>query len=67
VAVKGSDMKVRVQVIIESDGGEQECLEEVASVQRDILRAEDLGLTLAEAKDLLAGVQRRMVTQQAKT
>ena len=67
MAVKGSDMKVRVQVIIESDGGEQACLEEVASVQRDILRAEDLGLTLAEAKDLLAGVQRRMVTQQAKT
>jgi hypothetical protein len=36
-------------------------------VAREILRAEDLGLTLAEAKDLLAGVQRRMVTQQAKT
>jgi hypothetical protein len=59
-------MKVRLQVIIESDGGEQECLEEVASVQRDILRAEDLGLTLAEAKDLLAGVQRTLVTHQAK-
>jgi hypothetical protein len=67
VAVKESDMKVRVQVIIESDGEEQACLEEVASVQRDILRAEDLVLTLAEAKDLLAGVQRTMVTQQAKT
>ena len=58
-------MKVRIQVIIESDSGEQELLEEVASVQRDALRSEDLGLTLAEAKAMLAGVQRTMITAQA--
>jgi hypothetical protein len=65
VAVKGNPMKVRIQVIIESDSGEQELLEEVASVQRDALRSEDLGLTLAEAKAMLAGVQRTMITAQA--
>jgi hypothetical protein len=59
-------MKVRVQVIIESDSGEQELIEEVVSVQREGLCSEDLGLTLAEAKDMLAGVQPTMVTQQAK-
>jgi hypothetical protein len=40
-------MKVRVQVIIESDSGEQACIEEVASLRREALQPEDLGLTLA--------------------
>jgi hypothetical protein len=58
-------MKVRVQVIIESDSGEQACIEEVASLRREALQLEDLGLTLAEAKAMLAGVQRTMITAQA--
>jgi hypothetical protein len=55
-------MKVRVQVIIEADSGEQACIEEVASLRREMLQLEDLGLTLAEAKAMLAGVQRTMIT-----
>jgi hypothetical protein len=41
VGVEGSRMKVRVQVIIESDSGEQACIEEVASLRREALQPED--------------------------
>ena len=54
-------MKVRVQVIVESEHGETPCVEEVAQFERGELWPEALGLTLAEAKALLQGVQRTMV------
>jgi hypothetical protein len=57
-------MKVRIQVIVESDHGETHRVEDVAQFERGELRPETLGLTLAEAKALLQGVQRTMVTEQ---
>ncbi|MGH9400614.1 MAG: ISKra4 family transposase [Terriglobia bacterium] len=57
-------MKVKVQVVIESESGEPEAVEEVAVLDRGALRTEDLGLTLAEAKDLLRGLQQTIVTHQ---
>jgi len=57
-------MKVRIQVIVESDQGETQCVEEVAQFERGALQPEALGLTLAEAKALLQGVQRTMVAEQ---
>jgi hypothetical protein len=57
-------MKVRVQVIVESDQGETHCVEDVAQFERGMLQPEALGLTLAEAKALLQGVQQAMVTEQ---
>jgi hypothetical protein len=57
-------MKVRIQVIVESDQGEIHCVEDVAQFERGELRPDALGLTLAEAKALLQGVQRTMVTEQ---
>src|SRR5262245_39413922 len=57
-------MKVRVQVIVASDQGEIHCVEDVAQFERGALQPETLGLTLAEAKALLHGVQRTMVTEQ---
>jgi hypothetical protein len=57
-------MKVRIQVIVESDHGETECIEEVAQFERGELRPEALGMTLAEAKALLQSVQQTMVTEQ---
>jgi hypothetical protein len=57
-------MKVRIQVIVESDTGETQCVEDVAQFERGALQPEALGLTLAEAKALLQGVQRTMVTEQ---
>ena len=58
-------MKVRIQMIIETEDGTQSAAKEVAVVERDTLTQETLGLTLIEAKTLLAGVQKAMVTQQA--
>lgn len=60
-------MRVRVQVVIEGGTGEAQ-VHELASLERAAeteTRAESLGLTLAEAKDVLRGVQRVVVTAQA--
>ena len=57
-------MKLKVQLIIESDSGETEVVQEVAKLERHSLRLENLGLTLSEAKELLQEVQRAMVTHQ---
>jgi len=58
-------MNMRIQVIIESDSGTPELVQDVTHLPREELRPDTLGLTLGEAKALLAGVQRAMVTQQA--
>src|SRR5437764_13468536 len=62
---KEAPMRIRVQVLIESD---QEAtpphIEEVACFERDHLSPETLGLRLDEAKQLLAGVQQVMTAQQ---
>jgi hypothetical protein len=57
-------MKVKIQVVIESDNHEAPITEEVACIQRGELTPETLGMTLAEAKDLLANVQATMVKEQ---
>jgi hypothetical protein len=57
-------MKIRIQVVIESEAGAPEVVEEVACVERGTLQPETLGLTLAEAKDVLQGVQQVLVPQQ---
>ncbi len=61
-------MRIRVQVLIESD---QEAtplhVEEVACFERDQLAPETLGLRLDEAKQMLAGVQQVMTASQSKT
>ncbi len=60
-------MRIRVQVIIESD---QEAgpahVEEVACFERGVLTPETLGLRLDEAKQVLAGVQQVMAVQQVE-
>ena len=50
-------MKVRIQVVIEAEDGESEKVEEIVRLERGTLRQEELGLTLAEAKVLLHGMQ----------
>jgi hypothetical protein len=60
-------MRIRIQVVIEAD---QEatpvCVEEVACFERGSLSPETLGLRLEEAKQMLAGVQQVMTTQQVE-
>jgi protein-arginine kinase activator protein McsA len=58
-------MRLKVQVIVESESGETEVVQEVAKLERHSLRPEDLGLTLSEAKVLLQEVQKAMVTHQS--
>jgi len=60
-------MKLTVRVVVEPDAGEagEVTTVGVASIERDELTAATIGLCLDEAKDLLAGVQEVMVTEQA--
>lgn len=62
-------MKIRLQVVIEhdDDGGEPE-IEELVCFSRDTkhLTIEQLGLSLDEAKDLLAKTQTTLITRQAE-
>ena len=57
-------MRVRVQVVVESEAGDQPVVREVVTLERGSLQPDGLGLTLAEAKDLLHGVQETMVAEQ---
>ena len=54
-------MRVKVQVVIESDCGETEVIQELAQLQRYTLHPETLGLTLAEAKTVLQNMQQKLV------
>ena len=54
-------MRVRIQVVVESESDAAPLVHEVATLERDGLQPEGLGLALAEAKDLLRGVQETMV------
>src|SRR5258708_39490941 len=58
-------MKLKLQLIIESDSGETEVVQELAKLELHSLRPENLGLTLLEAMELLQEVQRAMVTHQS--
>ena len=57
-------MKIRIQVVIDAEDGEAEKIEDVARLERSSLRPEELGLTLAEARSLLRGMQQTIVTAQ---
>lgn len=57
-------MKITVQVIIEPDHPDTPVVETIAALERSDLQPETLGLTLAEAKELLVGVQAALVKQQ---
>ena len=57
-------MKVKIQVVIESDGGATETVENIVFLERGTLRPENLGLTLAEAKALLERAQKTIVERQ---
>jgi hypothetical protein len=57
-------MKLSVQVVIEHADGST-VVTEVTTVEREELSDETLGLSLAESKTVLAGVQELMVAQQA--
>lgn len=51
-------MKMKIQIIIEYETGEDAITHEVACLTRGDLLPETLGLTLAEGKDLLAKMKK---------
>ena len=57
-------MKFKVQVVVESDTGDTQIIQEVTQIERDCLQPENLGLNLAEAKTLLQNTQQVLVEQQ---
>jgi hypothetical protein len=57
-------MKLRVRLLVETDDGAPPITDEVACLERETLRPEDVGLSLAEAKDVLQRVQQMMVAAQ---
>src|SRR5256885_4650844 len=64
-------MKLRVQVVIESDDEDNDehrsAVHEVAQIDRDALSVDTLGLQLAEAKHLLQQVQAVLIDEQVRT
>src|SRR5579864_4812214 len=57
-------MKIKVQVVIQSDDGTVGQARDIACLERDDLTPATLGLTLNEGKQLLAALQETLVTQQ---
>ena len=58
-------MKIQVHITIQSDEGKTEVVHEVARLERGPLRLDTLGLSLAEARSILAGLERTMAEGQA--
>ena len=57
-------MKIRIQVAIDAEDGDGEKVEDIVQLERGALRPEELGLTLAEAKAILHGMQQALVAEQ---
>jgi hypothetical protein len=58
-------MKVRVQVVIETEASEPGDVQDIMEIEREELRPETVGLTLEEAKTVLERIQHPIVEQQA--
>jgi len=57
-------MHVKILLQITADDGVSGCVEEIASLDKSIERAEDLGLSISQSKALLAAAQQRIVEAQ---
>jgi hypothetical protein len=57
-------MKIRVQLVVCDDDGHEETFTDVAVLEKACQRIDHLGLTLPEAKQILAALQQRLVAQQ---
>ena len=59
-------MRVKLQLIMCSDDGQEETITDVITLQKDSQRIEHLGLTLREAKQLLTTIQKRLLQHQVE-
>src|SRR5467141_4465089 len=60
-------MRVKLQLVMCSDEGQEETVTDVITLDKNHRRIEHLGLTLAEAKQLLSTLQRHLLQQQVDT
>ena len=57
-------MRVKLQLVLCSDEGQEETVTDVITLNKNNDRIEHLGLTLAEAKQLLSSLQRHLLQHQ---
>ena len=60
-------MRVKLQLVMCSDEGQEETVTDVITLDKNHRRIEHLGLTLAESKQLLSTLQRHLLQQQVDT
>ena len=60
-------MRVKLQLVLCSDEGQEETVTDVITLNKNSQRIEHLGLTLAEAKQLLSTLQRHLLQHQVDT
>jgi hypothetical protein len=60
-------MRVKLQLVICHDEGQEETVTDVITLNKNHRRIEHLGLTLAESKQLLSTLQRHLLQQQINT
>ena len=60
-------MRVKLQLVICNDKGEEETVTDVLTLTKHHQRLEHLGLTLAESKPLLSTLQQHLLQQQVTT
>src|SRR5215813_11526277 len=60
-------MRVKLQLVMCNDQGDEETVTDVITLNKNNQRIEHLGLTLAESKQLLSTLQRQLLQQQITT
>ena len=60
-------MRIKLQLVLCSDEGQEETVTDVITLNKNNQRLEQLGLTLAEAKQLLSTLQRHLLQHQVAT
>jgi hypothetical protein len=57
-------VKFKVQVVFESESGSTQLIQDIAQIERANLQPDNLGLSIAEAKEILHNTQRHIAFQQ---
>jgi hypothetical protein len=60
-------MRIKLQLVICHDDGHEETVTDVITLNKNNQRIEHLGVSLAEAKQLLSTLQRHILQQQVDT
>src|SRR5215475_7652384 len=63
---RSSRMRVKLQLVLCSDEGQEETVPEVMTLNKNSQHSEHLGLTRAETKQLLCALQRHLLQRQGQ-